>query len=299
MRNRRHYLLSVPIPSSIRGSPLRSNDKGDHLSPFVHNDPSSPSASSSPTGPRRLSHFSAEASFCTRSSSSCTITITSAPTSNDTFPTPSAVDDGFYTCLPVSSLVQPLFSLPRAPVRTIALVSRCYVERVQQVPSRCQMAANPHPVDCLSEKPQRRGPLPLPTEPLPSSTSARRPCRLCSAAAAAALHAAAPPFTAGLHHHCSSPFSLCLCRSRASAHHHRQPQQQLLPLHPPLLLLVTSAAAAQPLPHLPPQSLSTSARSFPVPLLQFYAAIAKGKIKGKREKKKKKTKGITCCHPLI
>ncbi|RWW22868.1 hypothetical protein BHE74_00025884 [Ensete ventricosum] len=55
-RNRRHYLLSVPIPSSISGSPLRSNDQGDHLSPLVHDGHSSPLASSSPAGPRRLSH---------------------------------------------------------------------------------------------------------------------------------------------------------------------------------------------------------------------------------------------------
>ncbi|RWW84275.1 hypothetical protein BHE74_00007127 [Ensete ventricosum] len=99
MRNQRHYLLSVPIPSSISGSPLRSNDKGDHLSPFVHNDPCSPSASSFPVGPRRLFHFSTEASFCMRPSSSCTITIALAPTSSDTFPTPSVVDDSFYLFL--------------------------------------------------------------------------------------------------------------------------------------------------------------------------------------------------------
>ncbi|RZR80968.1 hypothetical protein BHM03_00007097 [Ensete ventricosum] len=52
------------------------------------------------------------------------------------------------------------------------------------------------------------GHLPLPTEPLPSSTSARRPYRLCFVAAATTPHAATPPFTADLHHHCSSPFSL-------------------------------------------------------------------------------------------
>ncbi|RRT51314.1 hypothetical protein B296_00033094 [Ensete ventricosum] len=96
--NRRHYLLSVLIPSSISGSPLRSNDKGDHLSPFVHNDRSS-STSSFPARPRRLSHFSTEASFCTRPSSSCTIPVASASTSNDTFPTPFIVDDGFYLFL--------------------------------------------------------------------------------------------------------------------------------------------------------------------------------------------------------
>ncbi|RRT68107.1 hypothetical protein B296_00038617 [Ensete ventricosum] len=88
MRNQRHYLLSVSIPSSISDSSLRSNDKGDHLC--------------------RLSHFSTEAFFCTKPSFSCTITVASAPMSNDTFPTPSAVDDGFYTCWPASSLLQPL-----------------------------------------------------------------------------------------------------------------------------------------------------------------------------------------------
>ncbi|RZS25116.1 hypothetical protein BHM03_00058270, partial [Ensete ventricosum] len=36
--------------------------------------------------------------------------------SSDTFPTPSAVDDDFYTRSPASSLLQPLFSLPRAPI---------------------------------------------------------------------------------------------------------------------------------------------------------------------------------------
>ncbi|RWW64878.1 hypothetical protein BHE74_00027844 [Ensete ventricosum] len=81
---------------------------------------SSASASSSPTGPCRLSHFSVEASFCTRPFSSCTTTVASVPTSSDTFPTPSVVDDGFYTCSLASSLLQPLFSLPRVPVRATA-----------------------------------------------------------------------------------------------------------------------------------------------------------------------------------
>ncbi|RWW12071.1 hypothetical protein GW17_00024277 [Ensete ventricosum] len=87
MRNQRHYLLSVSIPSSISDSSLRSNDKGDHLC--------------------RLSHFSTEAFFCMKPSFSCTITVASASMSNDTFPTPSAVDDGFYTCLPASSIDRP------------------------------------------------------------------------------------------------------------------------------------------------------------------------------------------------
>ncbi|RZR74751.1 hypothetical protein BHM03_00042475 [Ensete ventricosum] len=57
---------------------------------------SSASTSSSPTGPCRLSLF-VEASFCMRPFSSCTTTVASDPTSSDTFPTPSAVDDDFYT----------------------------------------------------------------------------------------------------------------------------------------------------------------------------------------------------------
>ncbi|RWW74334.1 hypothetical protein BHE74_00017728 [Ensete ventricosum] len=43
-----------------------------------------------------------------------------APTSSDTFSTPSVVDDGFYTCSPASSLLQLLFSLPRTPIRATA-----------------------------------------------------------------------------------------------------------------------------------------------------------------------------------
>ncbi|RWW39017.1 hypothetical protein BHE74_00055693, partial [Ensete ventricosum] len=39
-----------------------------------------------------------QTSFCTRPYFSCTITIISSPMSNCTFPTPSAADDGFYTC---------------------------------------------------------------------------------------------------------------------------------------------------------------------------------------------------------
>ncbi|RZR98194.1 hypothetical protein BHM03_00027505 [Ensete ventricosum] len=69
---------------------------------------SSASASSSPAGPRRLSHSSVEASFYMRSSFSCTTTVTSAPMSSGTFPTPSAVDDSFYTCSSTLSLLQPL-----------------------------------------------------------------------------------------------------------------------------------------------------------------------------------------------
>ncbi|RZR89190.1 hypothetical protein BHM03_00016869 [Ensete ventricosum] len=63
------------------------------------------SAFSSPAGPRRLSHSSTEVSFCMRPSFSCTITFASAPTSSDTFPTPSVVDDGFYTCSLMSSFL--------------------------------------------------------------------------------------------------------------------------------------------------------------------------------------------------
>ncbi|RRT83909.1 hypothetical protein B296_00000075 [Ensete ventricosum] len=84
---------------------------------------------------RRLSHSSTEASLCMRSSSSCIATIASVPTSNDTFPTPSAADDGFYICSPASSLLKPLllcsFSLPRAPVRVTAhCLSMLYKEGV-------------------------------------------------------------------------------------------------------------------------------------------------------------------------
>ncbi|RRT60184.1 hypothetical protein B296_00038380 [Ensete ventricosum] len=77
----------------------------------------------SPAGPRQLSYSSTEASFYTRPSFSCTTTVVSAPTSSDTFPTPSAADDSFYTCLPASSLLAAstaLFSLPRVPVRATA-----------------------------------------------------------------------------------------------------------------------------------------------------------------------------------
>ncbi|RWW57342.1 hypothetical protein BHE74_00035868 [Ensete ventricosum] len=74
------------------------------------------SAFSSLAGPRRLSHSSTEASFCTRPSFPYTTIVASAPTSSGTFPTPSAVDDIFYTCSLVSSLLQSLFSLPRVPV---------------------------------------------------------------------------------------------------------------------------------------------------------------------------------------
>ncbi|RRT73706.1 hypothetical protein B296_00027848 [Ensete ventricosum] len=108
MRNRRYYLLSVPIPSSISGSPLRSNDQGDYLSPLVHDGHSSPLASSSLVGPRRLSHSFTEASFYTRPSSSYTTTIVSAPTGSGIFPTPYVADDGFYTCSSAPSLLQPL-----------------------------------------------------------------------------------------------------------------------------------------------------------------------------------------------
>ncbi|RRT69691.1 hypothetical protein B296_00028863 [Ensete ventricosum] len=66
------------------------------------------SAFSSPAGPCRLSHSSTEVSFCTRPSFSCTTTIALAPTSSDTFLTPFAVDDDFYTCSPTPSLLQPL-----------------------------------------------------------------------------------------------------------------------------------------------------------------------------------------------
>ncbi|RRT50575.1 hypothetical protein B296_00033393 [Ensete ventricosum] len=66
------------------------------------------SAFSSLAGPRRLSHSSTEASFCTRPSFPYTTIVASAPTSSGTFPTPSAANDGFYTCSPVLSLLRPL-----------------------------------------------------------------------------------------------------------------------------------------------------------------------------------------------
>ncbi|RWW04767.1 hypothetical protein GW17_00031995 [Ensete ventricosum] len=65
------------------------------------------SAFSSLAGPRRLSHSSTEASFCTRPSFPYTTIVASAPTSSGTFPTPSAVDDIFYTCSLVSSTDRP------------------------------------------------------------------------------------------------------------------------------------------------------------------------------------------------
>ncbi|RZS01224.1 hypothetical protein BHM03_00031043 [Ensete ventricosum] len=61
---------------------------------------------------RRLSHSSIEASFYTRLFSSCTITVASAPTSSSTFPTPSTVDDGFYTCSSMPLLYRCPLPLP-------------------------------------------------------------------------------------------------------------------------------------------------------------------------------------------
>ncbi|RWW68397.1 hypothetical protein BHE74_00024082 [Ensete ventricosum] len=112
-----------------------------------------------------------------RSSSSCTITVTSAPTSSGTFPTLSATNNGFYTsstaCFhlqtPISSRCQttanptsasfstPLACLSSAPLprRHLSLpslvvlhgpppiVSWCSIERAQQTLSRCQTIANP------------------------------------------------------------------------------------------------------------------------------------------------------------
>ncbi|RWV92465.1 hypothetical protein GW17_00045164 [Ensete ventricosum] len=126
---------------------------------------------------RRLSHSSTEASLCMRSSSSCTATIASAPTSNDTFPTPSAADDGFYICSPASSLLKPLllcsFSLPRAPLQRHC-VSRATLHHSPSPPS---LSEEPLP-QSLSAMPSaaatqpRRRPL---LQPLLSHSKGHRP----------------------------------------------------------------------------------------------------------------------------
>ncbi|RWW70544.1 hypothetical protein BHE74_00021815 [Ensete ventricosum] len=73
-------------------------------------------------------------------------TVASALTSSGTFPTPSAADDGFYTCSPAPSLLQPLllYSLCREYLYGPSLiVSQCSAERAQQVLSHCQTIVNP------------------------------------------------------------------------------------------------------------------------------------------------------------
>ncbi|RRT63653.1 hypothetical protein B296_00034643 [Ensete ventricosum] len=88
-----------------------------------------------------------------------------------------------------------------APFSVASVIRRSYPHAIQ-LPHPAAATALICPYSYSS-----RSPLPMPTEPLPSSTSARGPCHLCSVAAAVALHTAAPPFTADLHHHYSSPFS--------------------------------------------------------------------------------------------
>ncbi|RRT54910.1 hypothetical protein B296_00031239 [Ensete ventricosum] len=64
-----------------------------------------------------------QTSFYTRPYFSCTITIVSSPMSNGTFPTPSAVDDGFYTCS--STQASSAFSLTLAlgtPLQQLSLL---------------------------------------------------------------------------------------------------------------------------------------------------------------------------------
>ncbi|RWW39402.1 hypothetical protein BHE74_00055274 [Ensete ventricosum] len=72
---------------------------------------------------RRLSHSSAKTSFYTRLSSSCTITVASAPTSSDTFPTLSTADDGFYTCSPMPAIAHRLLMLCREGTTSSFLLS--------------------------------------------------------------------------------------------------------------------------------------------------------------------------------
>ncbi|RWW71860.1 hypothetical protein BHE74_00020354 [Ensete ventricosum] len=111
----------------------------------------------------------------------CTTTVASAPTSNDTFPTPYAADDGFYTCSPAPSLLQPLllYSLCRGYLYGPSLiVSQCSVERVQQVLSRCQTIVNLQPQRfsrCPSDLPIAPA---IVASPPPKSTAVRPSPRL-------------------------------------------------------------------------------------------------------------------------
>ncbi|RWW11071.1 hypothetical protein GW17_00025349 [Ensete ventricosum] len=56
-----------------------------------------------PLDPVGFLNSSTEVFFCTRPSSLCTTTVASAPTSSNTFPTPSAANYDFYTCSPTPS----------------------------------------------------------------------------------------------------------------------------------------------------------------------------------------------------
>ncbi|RWW16213.1 hypothetical protein GW17_00019917 [Ensete ventricosum] len=135
-------------------------------------------------GPCRLFDFSTKASF-TRPSSSCTTTVTSTPTSSDTFPTPSTVDDGFYTCSQVPSLLQPLFSLLRAPVRATAYrLSLLYIEGAASSFLLSNDSKSP-PVDCLFAKPQ----------PLVDSSSAKSRSLFPDKNRASLLHPSPAPFS--------------------------------------------------------------------------------------------------------
>ncbi|RZR71898.1 hypothetical protein BHM03_00008460 [Ensete ventricosum] len=112
-----------------------------------------------PLDPVGFLNSSTEALFCMRPSSLCTITIASAPTSSDTFPTSSAADDGFYTCTSAPSLLQPLLlcSLYREYLyRPPLIVSQCSAERAQQILSRCQTTVNLRPLPFRStDRPSR------------------------------------------------------------------------------------------------------------------------------------------------
>ncbi|RWW56414.1 hypothetical protein BHE74_00036869 [Ensete ventricosum] len=157
---------------------LLSNDS---LSSTSKLETSGASAFSSPSGPRRLSYSSTEASFYTRPSFSCTTTVVSAPTSSGTFPTPSAADDIFYTCSPAPSLLQPLLlcSLCREYLYgPPPIVSQCSTERAQQVLSRYQTTANLRP-QCFSRCPSDLPIAPaIAASPPPKSTAIRPSPRL-------------------------------------------------------------------------------------------------------------------------
>ncbi|RRT36827.1 hypothetical protein B296_00044088 [Ensete ventricosum] len=100
---------------------------------------------------RRLPHSSAKTSFYTRLSSSCTITVASAPTSSDTFPTLSVADDGFYTCSPMPAIAHRLLMLCRE-----GTISSFLLSNDGKSPANCRL----HVVAASSSSPLQR-PLPL------------------------------------------------------------------------------------------------------------------------------------------
>ncbi|RRT33625.1 hypothetical protein B296_00054741, partial [Ensete ventricosum] len=134
-----------------------------------------------PLDPVGFLNSSTEAFFYTRPSSLCSTTVALAPTSNGTFPTPSVADDGFYTCSPVSSLLQPLLlcSLCREYLYGSSLiVSQCSTERAQQVLSCCQTIVNLRP-QCFSRCPSDLSIAPtVVASPLSKSIAVRPSSRL-------------------------------------------------------------------------------------------------------------------------